>query len=208
LLHEKFIKLTTIYLLTCTSSCLIIYFKKPLEFFVCNRLFQISLLVYLTLSRTKKCLQMKKNENFVSKTSKKAFLFLFIIACIYCTKTSATNTCLIHLDLSGIRCQILKNAIDLDITYLKPYIIFWHTLFFTLLAIVLVLLFYNYKKKKKLNDKMVQYIRAVYDLKKNLDLIKKPLEEISKDDNINEAQKANYMWPFGVHPMFRASSTS
>lgn len=133
---------------------------------------------------------MKKNENFVSKISKKAFLFLFLIGCLNCIKTSAATSCLDYSDLSGIRCQIFKKTIDIDVNYMKPYIVFWHTLFFSLLTIVLVLLFLNYKKKKKLNDKMVLYIRTVYDLRKYLDLIKKPLEEISKDDNINEAQKS------------------
>jgi len=127
---------------------------------------------------------MKINENITSKISKMTFFLLLTPQ--FSLRTIASET----TDLQTLSHQILFKALNMDITYLRPVVIIWHILFITFLTVLLFLLFFNNKKKKKLNDKMVQYIRAVYDLQKPLDLIKKPLEEISKDENINEAQKS------------------
>jgi len=133
---------------------------------------------------------MKRNDNVIHKVCEKAVFLLLTTGFSQHAKASTTTDCLFNSDISSISHQILGKAIGMDISYLRPLVVMWHILFIAFLITLLLLLFLNYKKQKKLNDKMVHYIRAVYDLQKTLDLIKGPLEEISKDENINEAQKS------------------
>ena len=58
------------------------------------------------------------------------------------------------------------------------------------MTVLIYLTFMNWRKRKKLNEKMVHFIRAVYDLQKPLELIKGPLDEIAKNENLNESQKS------------------
>jgi len=64
-----------------------------------------------------------------------------------------------------------------------------HLLFWTLMTFLIILLFLNCRKRRKLNEKMVHFIQAVYDLQKPLEMIKGPLEDLSKEYNINDTQK-------------------
>lgn len=45
------------------------------------------------------------------------------------------------------------------------------------------------KKRKKQNEKIVQFIQVMYDLQKPLELIRGPLDELSKDETIGETHK-------------------
>jgi len=78
----------------------------------------------------------------------------------------------------------------LDIFYhLKFWMLFSHILFFSVLIIMILIVIMNWRKRIRLNKKMILFIQTVNDFQKSLELIKGPLEEIVKEDNINEIQK-------------------
>lgn len=64
-----------------------------------------------------------------------------------------------------------------------------HFIYFSILTYLVVRLYLSWKKRKRLNSKIVHFIQAVYDLQKPLELIKKPLEEIAIENNLEDANK-------------------
>jgi AraC-like DNA-binding protein len=70
---------------------------------------------------------------------------------------------------------------------------FWISLSYifslTVIIFLIVIIFINWRKKNKLNERMLHFTQVVYDLLKPLALIKNPLDEIVKDENLNEVQR-------------------
>lgn len=84
----------------------------------------------------------------------------------------------------------LSSQSFLEVFYnLKFWMFFSHILFFTVLIFMIIMVVTNWRKRFLLNKKMVHFIQTVNDFQKSLELIKGPLEEIVKEDNINEIQK-------------------
>jgi len=73
--------------------------------------------------------------------------------------------------------------------HLRFWMFFSHILFFSVLIILIIMVVRNWRRRFQLNKKMVLFIQTVNDFQKSLELIKGPLEEIVKDENINEIQK-------------------
>lgn len=86
--------------------------------------------------------------------------------------------------------KALSDPSILDVFYnLRFWMFFSHILFFSVLVILIIMVIMNWRKRIQLNKKMVLFIQTVNDFQKSLELIKGPLEDIVKDDNINEVQK-------------------
>lgn len=64
-----------------------------------------------------------------------------------------------------------------------------HILFFGVFTLMIIMIYRNWRKRIYLNKKMVHFIGTVKDFQKSLELIKGPLEEIIKDENITDMQK-------------------
>lgn len=114
------------------------------------------------------------------KVTKISLPVLFIFAFVLCANAS---------DAPEIA-TIKQEAVFTNVYQLKMWMYVVHILFFTAFSFLTFKFFQSWRRNKKLNDKMVHFIQAVYDIQKPLDFIKSPLEEISKEDNINETQKA------------------
>jgi len=85
---------------------------------------------------------------------------------------------------------MLNQVPAMDTPALRPWIFVSHALLFTVLAALLLNLYFSWRKTKKLNEKMVRFIKAVYNIQKPLELVKGPLMELSRDESLNEVQKS------------------
>lgn len=76
-----------------------------------------------------------------------------------------------------------------DLFPFRPEIWLFHFLIFSILTYLIVRLYLCWKKREILNKKMAQCIKAVHELQKPLELIKGPLVDILKDNNLEESAK-------------------
>jgi AraC-like DNA-binding protein len=121
------------------------------------------------------------------KIKEKAILIILISALSLYAKAS------IALCISG-NVFTTESAKILSNKAISTNLFFWMTLSYIFLLIVIIFLitiiFISWRKKDKLNERILHSTRVVYNLREPLALIKSPLEEIIKDENLNEAQKS------------------
>lgn len=87
---------------------------------------------------------------------------------------------------ASINCGILINE---KYYFSTIWIILPHILGFSALIILLIMLFFQLNKKKKLNKCIIEYINTVKHLKKTVVLLSETLNDISNSDNLDDQQK-------------------
>lgn len=87
---------------------------------------------------------------------------------------------------ASINCGILINE---KFYFSTIWIILPHILGFLALIILLIMLFYQLKKRRKLNNCIVEYINTVKHLKKAVVLLSETLNDISNAENLDDQQK-------------------
>ena len=121
--------------------------------------------------------------------SKKVLLSLLISALALQVNASTAFLFIGQLTNTVYESPQINSAIVPDPPRLALWMQIVHYLFWTITTFLLILLFLNWRIRRKLNEKMAHFIQAVYDLQKPLEMIKGPLEDLSKEYNINETQK-------------------
>ena len=131
-----------------------------------------------------------KNENIMRKTNKKAILLLLISAFTLEINAMTAYPILTIINIKANSPSLNEQSAFMSFPLSYPWMLIYHTLFILVLTLLIIKTYVSWRKNKKLNTKMVHLIRTVYNLQKKLELIKGPLDDIVKDDNINEAQKS------------------
>jgi len=126
----------------------------------------------------------------MSTISKKIFLSLLILTMSLQVDAFTAFVFIGQLTYAVNESPINTNNLTPDPPRLTLWMQIVHYLFWTMTSLLIILLFLNWRIRRKLNEKMVHFIQAVYDLQKPLEMIKGPLEELLKEDNINETQKS------------------
>jgi len=105
-------------------------------------------------------------------------------------QVNATSDCCMISVVTATGKEILSGQSFLEVFWnLKFWMLFSHILFFSVFIIMIMMVIIYWRKRIRLNKKMVHFIQTVNDFQKSLELIKGPLEEIVKEENINEIQK-------------------
>ena len=112
---------------------------------------------------------------------------LFLTLLYGCTLQIEATT--VHFPLSqiGVTQNIDNFFTEIIASLFWMYLI--HICSLLVFLILLVRIYLIWQKKKKLNHLIVHYIKTVQDFQKALKLIKGPLDEIGRDENLTEAQK-------------------
>jgi len=128
---------------------------------------------------------MKQNKNMMDNIHKKSLILTLFFGCTLQIEATTANFPLNQL------CNTQNSGIFLPEMLVSP---FWIHLICTCLILALSMLLVRIyligRKKKKLNDRLVHYMKTVLDFQKALKLIKGSLDDIAWDENLTESQKS------------------
>ncbi|MEA4841535.1 MAG: AraC family transcriptional regulator [Bacteroidales bacterium] len=127
---------------------------------------------------------MKQSKNMMDNIHKKSLVLTLLYGCTLQIEATTANFPLNQIDVTQ------NSGIFLSDTLASPFLMnLISACFILILSSLLVRLYLIGRKKKKLNDRMIHYIKTVQDFQKALKLIKGSLDEIAWNENLTESQK-------------------